>query len=50
MGWKNPEVVAHKDNQLVSVKDLQLSPVHLPRKSKRKVKGGLVLKRFIDKY
>ena len=25
MGWKDPEVLAHKDNQLVSVKDPALS-------------------------
>ena len=30
MGWKDPEVLVHKDNQFVSVKDLELSPVHLP--------------------
>jgi len=30
VGGKNPKVLARKDNQFVPVKNLELSPVHLP--------------------
>ena len=38
MGGKDPEVLAHKNDEFIAVKDLELTAVHLP--------GGLFAQGF----